>query len=77
MQTCGECRVNLRLESLLRRHLRRFTTDADSRAAESHYGAHAHGREFLRCPRCRWAFSSAWRLATHARLCRKEFCAES
>ena len=67
----------MRLESLLRRHLRRFATDADTRHAAAHYGAHAHGHEFLRCPRCRWAFSSRWRLAAHARLCRKEFCGEA
>ena len=70
MQTCGECRVNLRLESLLRRHLRVNSVNWAT-------GAHVRGREFLRCPRCRWAFSAAWRLATHAKLCRGEFCSES
>ena len=68
---CGECGVDFRLHSLLRRHLRRYRIDGDSlaRRRAPDYGLHAHGNEFVECARCRHVFSSAYRQRVHARLC--------
>jgi len=68
---CGECNVNFRTPALLRRHIARYAIDADGALQLwSYAGPHAHGAEFVRCELCARAFSSTFRLRTHARLCR-------
>ena len=69
---CGECGVDFRLRSLLRRHLARYRLDADTRIRELAYGydLHRHGNEFVECPLCRHVFSSSYQLRAHRRLCR-------
>jgi hypothetical protein len=73
LSVCGECGVRFRLTLLLRRHLARYRIDRDNdiQVSAYDYDSHAHGSEFVSCPRCNRVYSSSHRLRAHALTCRK------
>jgi hypothetical protein len=71
LSTCGECGVRFRLTFLLRRHLARYRLDCDTDIRLTSLDNHAHGSEFVSCPRCDRVYSSTYRLRAHALTCRR------